>query len=100
MQTAAEAYTGGITKELYLVFATSFIFFGITYYVSRQVITMSPKVFPTFASLSKENKRDYLSRVVSTIHALLSCLASVISTCYLCCFNDMECMKRPQLFRS
>lgn len=57
-------------------------------------------MFPTFATLSVENKRDYLSRVVSTIHALLSCVASVISTCYLCGFNDMECMMRPQLFRS
>ena len=40
-----------------------------------------------------------MSRIASTVHALLSCVASVISTYYLCGLGD-ECMMKPQLFRS
>jgi hypothetical protein len=82
-----------------VAFASSFLFFGLTYYISRFIMTSCPKIFPTFSTLKKESKRDYLSRVASTIHALLSCVASVISAYYLCGLGD-ECMMQPQLFRS
>jgi hypothetical protein len=85
MQSVAATYKGGITNDFYIVFASSFFFFGIMYFILRFIMSIGcQQIFKSFNSLSKENKRDYLSRVASTLHAILSCVASVISTVNLC----------------
>ena len=68
--------------NLALVFVSSFTFFWLCYIVADLVFKHGCKWNVAYNALTSEKKADYLSRVVANIHAVLSCIAAILSFFY------------------
>lgn len=67
------------TLNIGIAFITSFAFFWLTYYVSNIYMNTIGKDNKAYHDMKPGKKADYLSRVVANVHAVLSCIAAVIS---------------------
>ena len=65
-----------------IAFATSFVFFWLTYFVSSFYMDTVAKNNKAYHEMKPGKKADYLSRVVANAHAVLSCIAAVLSFFY------------------
>ena len=65
--------------ELSVVFSCSFAFFWLTYYLSQEFMNKQCKANAVYHALKSGQKADFLSRIVANVHAVLSCIAAVIS---------------------
>ena len=68
--------------NLAIVFISSFTFFWLCYIVADLVFKHGCKWNVAYNDLKSDKKADYLSRVVANIHAVLSCVAAILSFLY------------------
>jgi len=68
--------------NLTIVFFSSFTFFWLCYIAADLVFKYGCKWNVAYNALTSEKKADYLSRVVANIHAVLSCIAAILSFFY------------------
>ena len=100
---------------LITVFVSSFVFFWLCYLVSYVALESLCKSTKKYTEMKSEKKADYLSRVVANIHAVLSCIAAILSfyfTWYVLkitinfsesgktTLNNDECMMTPYKFQN
>ena len=90
--------------DLATVFVTSFLFFASLYFFSSvlfsQVICRAKQAYK---GLSPEKVAEYQSRVISNIHAVVSCVNAYISLVHICgegnsIFNSDTCLINPHKF--
>ena len=70
------------TRNLAIVFISSFTFFWMCYIVADAVFKYGCKWNVAYNDLKSDKKADYLSRVVANIHAVLTCTAAILSFLY------------------
>ena len=67
------------TQNLYITFGFFFAFFWLVYIVSNIYMNTAGKSNKAYHELKPGQKADFLSRVVANVHAIISCVAAVIS---------------------
>ena len=68
--------------NLATVFIGSFLYFWLCYFVSAAFMKHFCAGNKKYQALTPGKKADYISRIVANIHAVLSCIAAILSFYY------------------
>ena len=86
------------------VFITSFLAFSCAFIISNLVFSSICRASKSYGVLPREKVAEYHSRVISNLHAAMSCVNAYISLFHLCnegetIFTSDSCLMNPHRFQ-